>query len=263
MNTTLKMKIVVPVSAGAGATPAPAQAPARGGSTDPREFLAMRARQKRIQVQVRRWKLGLMAFGCAGMVAAALTMPRWRQQALALTPRPAAVTAVPAISAPLETPPAASDEASAIAAPAVAAPATTAPAPVAAPAVAEAAPASGCDDDFGRHQWRAAVASCTAAFEAAPGAAVAMKLAHSYWSRGEAARAGTWANRAVSMGTEDADAQVLIGHAERDAGHPAAAIAAYRRYLRRAPYGWHAVRVRAAIRELKTELPEEPSSGSN
>ena len=98
------------------------------------------------------------------------------------------------------------------------------------------------------------MATCTLAFEAAPDASLAMKVAHANWSRGETARAGKWAARAVELGTENADAYVLIGHAERRAGNAEEALAAYRRYLKAAPYGWHAVRVRAAIRELKSEL---------
>jgi Flp pilus assembly protein TadD len=144
---------------------------------------------------------------------------------------PAAAPAEAPLAAPVETPPAAQ-----------------------AVAPAEASVLSGCNDEFSRHQWRSATASCTLAFEAAPDASLAMKIAHANWSRGETAKAGKWAERAVEMGTDNADAFVLIGHAERRAGNAEEAMAAYRRYLKAAPYGWHAVRVRAAIRELKAEL---------
>jgi hypothetical protein len=250
MNTTLRMKIVVPGTAGIPVvTDVTTEVPTRsGGSTAPREFLAMRARQKKARLRARRWKLGLLGVGCAGMIAAALTMPRWRQSDLALAEVRSPAVAVPPAPAPQELP----------------APVAAEPAPaVLAAEAAPAAPPSSCDDDFAHRQWRAAIASCTTAFGAAPDAAVALKIAHSQWSRGETARAGTWAARAVSLGTDNADAFVLIGHAERRAGHPTAAIAAYRRYLRRAPYGWHAVRVRAAIRELKTETPEAAPTASN
>ena len=83
MNTMLKMKIVVPASAGAKASDGIAAAP-RGGSTDPREFLAMRARQKKAQKRARRWKLGLVGLGCVGMVALALASPRWRHRQLTI-----------------------------------------------------------------------------------------------------------------------------------------------------------------------------------
>jgi hypothetical protein len=66
----------------------------------------------------------------------------------------------------------------------------------------------------------------------------------------------------VALGTTDADAFVLIGHAERQAGHPKAARAAYRRYLRLAPRGWHASRVRGILRNLAPppEVPPAPVS---
>ena len=41
-----------------------------------------------------------------------------------------------------------------------------------------------------------------------------------------------WANKALALGSNDPDAFVLVGHAERQAGHSRAALAAYRRYLR-------------------------------
>jgi tetratricopeptide (TPR) repeat protein len=177
------------------------------------------------------------------MIGLALTSPRVRQLAMKKQLRPvAAAVAAPApapvqaVVAPVET-----------AAPVEAAPA---PEPV---APAEASALSGCHDEFERRQWKAALATCTLAFEAAPDAALALKVAHAHWSRGETYRAGKWAKKAVEMGTDNADAYVLIGHAERRAGKGPEALAAYRRYLKEAPYGWHAVRVRAAIRAIKAE----------
>ena len=246
MNTMLRMKIVVPAAAGVPGAETTSDKPARGGSTDPREFLAMRARQKEARRRARRWKLGFMTVACAGTIGLAFAMPRWRQHALALPAEPSAeVSATTSASAAPST-----EEAAAVAA----APET---------ATASAAPPSGCEDDFSRRQWRAAIVSCTKAFEAAPDGALAMKVAHSHWAHGETAHAGSWAARAVELETDDADAFVLIGHAERKAGHPAAAIAAYRRYLHQAPSGWHAVRVRAAIRELKAAMPAQELSASN
>jgi hypothetical protein len=264
MNTTLKLKITVPASA--GATAAAIEAPARGGSTNPREFLAMRARQKKAQARARRWRLSFLALAGAGMMVAAFGAPRWRHRAIApaeaspiLLEAPAAVPALAAAStAPLAEP-----------APAVAPiPATTEPtAPPAAPAVGTTtAPVidARCQDDFAQRHWRSAIASCAQAFQAAPDAGVAMKLAHAYWSHDEVERAGKWASRAVALGTEDADAFVLIGHAEREAGNAAGALSAYRKYLRQAPSGWHAARVRAAVRELKAaQAADAPASASN
>jgi hypothetical protein len=252
MKTTLRMKIVVPSRSGA-VEDSSASAPRKGGSTDPKEFLAMRARQKKARQRARRVKFGLLAASCVGMVGLALVSPRFRELALAKRQlQPVAV----AVAAPAPVTPAPAPEAvqAAVAAPAEpAAPVEAAPAvePV---APAEASALSGCHDEFERRQWKSALASCTLAFEAAPDAALALKVAHAHWSRGEIYRSGKWAKKAVELGTDNADAYVLIGHAERKAGHGTEALAAYRRYLADAPYGWHAVRVRAAIRAVKAEL---------
>lgn len=254
MNTTLKVKITVPASAGASTI---ATAPARnGGSTDPREFLAMRARQKQAQARARHWRLSFLALVGAGMIVAGIGLPRWRHHAQAATAPVAASS--PAVGTPLEAVP--------LEAPIVTAPSETtdeSPATVAPAAAVESAIAARCQDDFGRRQWRAAIDSCAQAFAAAPEAGVAMKLAHSYWSHGDAERAGHWATRALALGSDDADAYVLVGHAEREAGDSTAAITAYRKYLHLAPYGWHASRVRAAIRALKAAAPAEEASASN
>ena len=249
MKTTLRMKIVVPASSGAAAAES-GSAPRKGGSTDPREFLAMRARQKKARQRARRIKLGLVAAGAAGMIGLALASPRMRGLVKfdkQLQPVASAVAAPAPAPAPVAAAPA---------------PVETAPAPAEAPAVepvaaAEASALSGCHDDFERRQWKSALASCTLAFEAAPDAALALKVAHAHWSRGEVYRAGKWATKAVDLGSDNADAYVLIGHAARKNGKNDEALAAYRRYLKEAPYGWHAVRVRAAIRQLKTELVVE------
>jgi Flp pilus assembly protein TadD len=134
------------------------------------------------------------------------------------------------------------------------------PVEVVAPAAVSRAPSPGlpiaqnraaaCEQDFSQHQWRAAIDSCTSAFEGAPSAAVALRIAHASFSHGQTSSAGKWAEKAVALGSDDADAFVLIGHSERQAGHPRAARSAYRHYLQRAPHGWHVSRVRAALRAL-------------
>jgi hypothetical protein len=224
MDTTFSMKVGTPAS------------------TDPREFLAMRARQKKTRARMRRLKVGLVSGMLAGLLAGGLLFPRWRRPVE--TPQAQAAVAAPVAPAP---------------APALEAPATPAPEPAAPAQPAAAAPAAEssateCEESFAHGQWRAAITSCTAAFEAEPGQALAMKVAHAHFSHGAAIEAGEWAQKAVSLETTDADAFVLIGHAERRAGHPEQALAAYRRYLRLAPAGWHAQRVRVAIRELKAAI---------
>ena len=116
-----------------------------------------------------------------------------------------------------------------------------------------------CDEDFAQRRWRAAVDSCTQAFEAAPEASGALRVAHAHWARGRTQTAGDWAARAVEMGTLDADAYVLIGHARRRAGLAEDALAAYRAYLRSSPGGWHVRSVRAAIRQLRPSTNPTPA----
>jgi hypothetical protein len=112
-------------------------------------------------------------------------------------------------------------------------------------------PAARCEQSFSQQRWRAAVESCTGVFDEAPAAALALRIAHAQWARGQASEARLWAHKALGLGTRDADAFVLIGHAERQAGREHKAAAAYRRYLRASPHGWYARSLRTALRELK------------
>jgi hypothetical protein len=75
-----------------------------------------------------------------------------------------------------------------------------------------------------------------------------MKVAQAFHARGRYGDAGTWARRALALDGVDPEALVILAHAERRAGHPAAAKSAYRRYLVLAPRGWHAAEARAAVR---------------
>jgi hypothetical protein len=234
MNTTMNNEVVV----GSGETqPAPRPTP-NSGSTNPHEFLQMRARQRAARTRRRRLKRGGLLLGLGALVIGGWSLVRGHRLghealALAVPPPPAAPTLA-------------------------AAPVEVVPATVATPTeVVAPAPAPPCEQDFSQREWRAAIDSCTRTFETAPSAAVALKVAHAHWSHGESAQAGRWAARAVELGTTDADAYVLIGHSERQAGHRQAAVAAYRHYLRSAPHGWHASRVRAALRQLRPRLASE------
>jgi hypothetical protein len=248
MNTTVEMKAVV------GSRPSDDQQPASrptpsGGSTDPREFLLMRARQRQARARMRRWKIRGLAVAFCGLVVFSVVSSRKHRAAVraraaaALAEKPPLATVVSSLDTHLPA--------------LVPAPVEVIPplvGPEMAPAAAAGTAGSPCDRDFGQRQWRAAIDSCTQAFESTPGPALALRIAHAHWSHGQVANAGTWASKALALGTTDADAYVLVGHAERQAGHPKAARAAYRRYLRGAPRGWHASRVRAALRELSREL---------
>src|SRR2546423_11519449 len=93
MNTTLRMKIIVRSAAGATASKTSDAGASPGesrGPTDPREFLAMRARHRKAQARRRRWtRSGLVALGACGVLMAAVTLPRaHRHPPPALPPPP-------------------------------------------------------------------------------------------------------------------------------------------------------------------------------
>jgi hypothetical protein len=203
-------------------------------STDPARALiniaeqrAAQARQKRL----RRGSLAVLAFALAAG-ALAITLAQGHSPAAARVgaqaPRAGAARAKVAPLAPVAT----SDVTMSVT------------------PVAVDDPAARCQGDFQAHQWRAASESCGAAFDAAPSPALAMRIAHARWARGDAAGGAEWGRRALELGTKDADAYVLIGNAARAAGDNAAAVAAYRSYLEQAPRGWHAARLRGELRKL-------------
>lgn len=111
-----------------------------------------------------------------------------------------------------------------------------------------------CREAYDRHRWRSAVEACASAFEVAPrDAGVAMKVAQAQHARAHYADAGDWARRALALEDADPDAYVILAHAERRAGHPAAVRNAYHQYLLLAPRGWHAAEARAALRGARAK----------
>jgi hypothetical protein len=284
MNTTLRMKIVfrTPNGGPVGVDPVTVTEPGevtlpaavgpirktgeiqstsgqRGGSTDPKEFLAMHARLKYERARARRYKqVGLLISVAA--VGAAATVITWARQrhhhdvatvVVAAAAAPAAVSGAAAVSTPalIETSGVASDT------PVAAAATNVVP-------VAASEAVTRCGDDFGQRRWREAAESCTLAFEERADAAIALRVGHAQFASDHVDQAGLWAAKAIELGSEDADAFVLIGHAERQAGHPKAAMAAYRRYLQASPRGWHARNVRAALRDLRQRAAAEAGQAS-
>jgi Flp pilus assembly protein TadD len=234
METVSKREAVLPPTTDEGP---PERIIIAMASTDPRKALASIAQQRAVEARRRSWKRASLCMLALVMVVGALMIPRFRQHSLAAArasvvppTAPRDGSARPAAAAPVA-PPAAEQ----LALPVVAMPED---------------PSARCDTDFMAHQWRVAMESCGAAFDATPTPALAMRVAHAHWARGDAAGAGAWAHRALELGTKDADAYVLTGNAERAAGNRAEAVAAYRRYLELAPRGWHATRLRTAIRTL-------------
>jgi hypothetical protein len=217
--------------------PAPTETRPAGASTEVRQFIAMLRRERKVRVRVRRLKrLGwaVATAALAGYLAARSERPEASVDSLPDTLALASAQAAPAD------------------------PTRTAEAPLvemAGEATGPADPAPPgesalCEESFAQQRWRAAVETCTRVFEQTPDAAVAMRVAHAHYSRGDTGPSGFWARTALGLGSRDADAFVLIGHSERQAGHARNAAAAYRRYLQSSPRGWHAKRLRAALREL-------------
>ena len=222
--------------------PPPATPSPTGGSTDARTFKAMQARRRQAIIRARRWKrLTFIA-----LVAAAAAFHFWWKPQLAPTPAAQTAAGVPVpVPVPVPDP---------VVAPTAAPAATESPAPTTTTTAARTqSPAILCADHFSARRWRAAIDTCKEAFASTPDAQVALMLAHSHYARGKVASGGRWASRAVALGTRDADAYVIIGHAERQAGNHQQAVRAYRRYLKASPQGWHARNVRAALRDLRAK----------
>jgi tetratricopeptide (TPR) repeat protein len=204
-------------------------------STDPHKAMADIAQQRAETLRRTKWRSAAQAVFILSALAAGLVFPRFREHSLAAAPASG--------SAPLAA------TTNAAIAPAVAS------APIAPTAIEQVAPgvaapedpAARCENQFKAHSWRLAIESCNAAFDAAPSSVLAMRIAHAYFSRGDAAGAGTWAQNALELGSTDPDTYLLIGHAQQAAGKRRKAVAAYRRYLELAPRGWHAARLRTLV----------------
>ena len=226
---------------------APADSRPLGGSSEVRQFIAMLRRERTARTRARRlkrlgWAMGAAA--AAAFVAARSNNPDPDAATLA----PELATVAEAAALPADDPPALDPAAPSVFDLVDSEPAGTVPqVEIADPGQ----PLSPCEESFAQQRWRAAVEICTKVFEESPGAALALRIAHAHYSRGQTTPAGFWARTALGLGSKDADAFVLIGHSERQAGHTKNAADAYRRYLQSSPRGWHAKRLRAALRELK------------
>ena len=168
-----------------------------------------------------------------------------------------------AANPPLEkiTTPEAANAGQAAAAPAAAAPAAAAPAAAPAPAGApgEAAAVSpefpqlltACQSTFNAGRMRDATTACTAAVEANPDSPKAVALlAHAEFNRSHRKEALSWAEKAIKLDPKTADAYVIIGGVQQDAGRNGDAKAAYRKYLELAPKGQYAADLRAIVDSL-------------
>jgi tetratricopeptide (TPR) repeat protein len=209
------------------------------GSTDPQHFLDMRAQQRAQQLRRTRRKRWGVAVAAAALLTGTAAL-RVATSTASAVPAPAAVPSV--VQVPTETATLAST--AELPAPAVVA-------PVMVPAAASPEEQARCTTAYREKHWRVAVEACSLVFATAPDHQTALHLAHAQWARGQREQAGEWAAKALELGSQDADAFVLLGHAQRRAGRHEEAIRSYRSYLERAPRGWHAGTVRQALRALE------------
>jgi tetratricopeptide (TPR) repeat protein len=181
-----------------------------------------------------------------GVVA---TRPRAAHQTRPRGPEPVATVVVAARPAPL---PAAPERASPIGAGRAALAETSAsatPGTSIADDAANAGAVAECEMLCKHHRWRQAAEPCAVAVKARPDdATVVLGLAQSAHARNRLTEAGEWAQRAVALDPNLAEAFIIQAHAEAHAGDPAAAARDFRRYLSLAPRGWHAREARAALR---------------
>jgi hypothetical protein len=135
------------------------------------------------------------------------------------------------------------------------------PEPVAQPAPEPAAPSSiraaeaqdleGCRQAIKRRDIKLVSASCESALNAdASLAKPLLALARAQFEKGKSAQAAVWARKIVQVNGSLADAYLIIGAAEQEARHPAAAKTAYQRYLELAPRGPYAEDVRSSLKSL-------------
>jgi Flp pilus assembly protein TadD len=106
----------------------------------------------------------------------------------------------------------------------------------------------GCDTRLMKHApWRLSAQACVRAFDLDPNnGALALAIAHAEQAHGTPEESARWAERALSLNPDAAEAYVLIARAAARRGHADEARAAYRRYLELAPRGWHQGEARAA-----------------
>src|SRR5262249_21249018 len=111
-----------------------------------------------------------------------------------------------------------------------------------------------CDTTLIRHApWRLSPDACARAFEAdSHNAKLALAVAHAAHVRGRSAEAAQWAQRALSLDANAAEAWVIIARAEAGGGRHEEARAAYQHYLELAPRGWHRAEARAAVQRTRS-----------
>jgi hypothetical protein len=119
-----------------------------------------------------------------------------------------------------------------------------APAPAASDGPDQGAPAA-CRAAVLAKRFREMLSVCDAAASGPDGASLALLVANAELERGHATSARRWARRAIERDPALAEAYVIIGSVDQQAGRDASARAAYARYLALAPTGKYAAELRA------------------
>jgi CheY-like chemotaxis protein len=110
---------------------------------------------------------------------------------------------------------------------------------------------SQCQSAFDGGRIKDAAAACSAAKDANPDSGKALSLlSHVEFNRNHRKEALSWAEMAIKVDPKLADAYVIVGGVQQDAGHSAEAKVAYRKYLELAPKGQYASDLRAILETL-------------
>ncbi len=118
-------------------------------------------------------------------------------------------------------------------------------------AAAESHDVDGCRQAIRKRDVKLVNASCESALGAdASLAKPLLAFAKAQFEKGKPAQAAIWARRIAQANGSLADAYLIIGAAEQEARHPAAAKAAYQRYLELAPKGSYAGDVKSSLESL-------------
>jgi hypothetical protein len=225
--------------------------------------VAAQQRSRRQTMRARIWLTAIMAGTALATVALAPRLTR-RWHARAQPAAPASASPVAPEPAAVVIPPPAAETVIAAGASAPALPsAAESPAvspqelpPVPAQAQAgDVVGAAAAECDFGSTRpWRLSAQACARAFAADPtNAALALALAQAEHAHGSVTAAAEWAQRALALNPNAAEAYILIARAEVKSGRSAEGRAAYRRYLELAPRGWHHAEARSATRDKTGE----------
>jgi tetratricopeptide (TPR) repeat protein len=224
-----------------------------------REAAFVRARRQTLRTRL--WFATSLAAIAVAAVAFGPRLPRWWQARQARVHAPISAhpalraperKAAPAIGSPAAGPVVAGGPAGPVVAGGPTGPvvADGPAAPVARPEAEDnpaAAPAA-CDTTSLRHAWRLSPEACARAFEADPtNARLALAVAQAEHAHAHVARAAEWAERALALDPNAAEAYVIIARAHAESGRDDDARAAYQRYLDLAPRGWHRPEARAAL----------------